>query len=597
LGRTQHREIKNKNMSYRNPRVIVDRSGEIWGQAIAGFGKDIARGIDAYSAIKQKNQELERKQTETKQLMANGVSQKFSENIEKISSNIKDSSISKQFKDTARMMADTGESVNINGKSVTIGAIEAQTELKVNPNLDKETRNAYSKIVTDFKSYQSTMVSSAGNIISGLEGLSKSSTGMIGKMFDYQGEGIENTKSQIAAYSLLNKKMKDITSAKALTREKGEDGVTRNMLTINSDIDTNSKTYKDLLAAKLISPEDLVFEKGSTIGRLSWKRDLATWGEEGELIVPIAPEGDTTESMRIAGFTDEKGNATGKGFNNNSLYTRRRVKGGIESKSEQHFDPDALRYDPAYEAELKGSAEGILALPLDQQVKYITNTLGWSTIKQAEWANATPEEHKSFLMEQRFEKDLQKIMGAGGKNRVQTRDATQDDVNAYKNDGIDISLTNEDDSPTKLYYTTTGTSITADKTKSTKGSQGKGLYDKVRKDPVGFYQERTGIKPKYETNSKGDKIIIIPAETEENAQGEIIETMPKEAFNMSDKTQRKTFYNYLLKLSKMGEGNSEDSKKIRTQFEDALSQGTAKKLNNDASERARLMKKYFPNKK
>ena len=584
-------------MSYRNPRVIVDRSGEIWGQAIAGFGKDIARGIDAYSAIKQKNQELERKQTETKQLMANGVSQKFSENIEKISSNIKDSSISKQFKDTARMMADTGESVNINGKSVTIGAIEAQTELKVNPNLDKETRNAYSKIVTDFKSYQSTMVSSAGNIISGLEGLSKSSTGMIGKTFDYQGEGIENTKSQIAAYSLLNKKMKDITSAKALTREKGEDGVTRNMLTINSDIDTNSKTYKDLLAAKLISPEDLVFEKGSTIGRLSWKRDLATWGEEGELIVPIAPEGDTTESMRIAGFTDEKGNATGKGFNNNSLYTRRRVKGGIESKSEQHFDPDALRSDPAYEAELKGSAEGILALPLDQQVKYITNTLGWSTIKQAEWANATPEEHKSFLMEQRFEKDLQKIMGAGGKNRVQTRDATQDDVNAYKNDGIDISLTNEDDSPTKLYYTTTGTSITADKTKSTKGNQGKALYDKVRKDPVGFYQERTGIKPKYETNSKGDKIIIIPAETEENAQGEIIETMPKEAFNMSDKTQRKTFYNYLLKLSKMGEGNSEDSKKIRTQFEDALSQGTAKKLNNDASERARLMKKYFPNKK
>ena len=200
-------------------------------------------------------------------------------------------------------------------------------------------------------------------------------------------------------------------------------------------------------------------------------------------------------------------------------------------------------------------------------------------------------------MEQRFEKDLQKIMGAGGKNRVQTRDATQDDVNAYKNDGIDISLTNEDDSPTKLYYTTTGTSITADKTKSTKGNQGKALYDKVRKDPVGFYQERTGIKPKYETNSKGDKIIIIPAETEENAQGEIIETMPKEAFNMSDKTQRKTFYNYLLKLSKMGEGNSEDSKKIRTQFEDALSQGTAKKLNNDASERARLMKKYFPNKK
>ena len=574
-------------MSYRNPQVIVDRSGEIWGQAIAGFGKDIARGIDAYSAIKQKNQELERKQTEAKQLTANGVSQKFSEGIEQIGSSIKDSSISKQFKETAKMMADTGEAVTINGQSVTIGAIEAQTELRMNPNLDKETRNAYSKIVTDFKGYQSTMVSSAGNIISGLEGLSESTTGMIGKTFDFNGEGIENTKSQIAAYSLLNKQMKGITSNKVLSREKDEDGVFRNMLSIDSEIDTTSQTYIDLEKAGLISKEDLVFEEGSTIGKLSWKRDLSTWGEQGGLIVPIAPEGDTTESMRIAGFTDEEGNATGKGFNNNAVYSRRRVKGGTESKSEEHFDPDALRYNLAYEAELKGSAAGVLALPLDQQVKYITNTLGWSTIKQAEWADATPKEQESFLMEQRFEKDLQKIMGAGGKKRVQTREATQEDVNAYKNDGIDISLTNEDGSPTMLYYTTKGTSVTADpKVKNTKGNQGKALYDKLRKDPVGFYQERTGIKPKYDTNAKGDKIITLPADEDND----------EEVFNMSNKSSRKDFYNQLLKLSKMAEGNSADSKEIRIQFEDALSLGTAKKISNDASERARLMEKYFPKK-
>ena len=558
-------------MSYRNPQVIVDRSGEIWGQAIAGFGKDIARGIDAYSAIKRKNQELEKKQTEAKQLTANGVSQKFSEGIEQIGSNIKDSSISKQFKETATMMANTGEAVTINGESVTIGAIEAQTELRMNPNLDKETRDAYSKIVTDFKGYQSTMVSSAGNIISGLEGLSESTTGMIGKAFDFNGEGIENTKSQIAAYSLLNKKMEGITSNKVLSREKDEEGVFRNMLIIDSEIDTTSQAYINLEKAGLISKKDLVFEEGSTVGKLSWKRDLATWGEQGDLIVAIAPEGDTTESMRIAGFTDEKGNATGKGFNNNVVYSRRRVKGGTENKAEEHFDPDVLRYDPAYEAELKGSAAGIMALPLDQQVKYITNTLGWSTIKQAEWATTSPEAQSSFLMEQRFEKDLQKIMGAGGKKRVQTREATQEDVNAYKNDGIDISLTNEDGSPTMLYYTTKGTSVTADpKVKNTKGNQGKALYDKLRKDPVGFYQERTGIKPKYDTNAKGDKIITLPADEDND----------EEVFNMSNKSSRKDFYNQLLKLSKMAEGNSADSKEIRVQFEDALSLGTAKKISN-----------------
>ena len=443
-------------MSYRNPKIIIDRSGEIWGQAIAGFGKDVARGIDNYAAAKEKNQEIARKQKEAKQLTANGVSQKFSEGIEQASSLIKDASIQDQFKDTARMMANVGEEITVNGKSFKIGAIEAQTELKMNPNLDKDTRDAYSQIVTDFKGYQTGMVSSAGNIISGLDGLANSTTGMIGKTMDYQGQGFENTKSQVASYSILGKQMEGVTSKKVLGRARGEDGKYRNMLTINSSIDTNSKTFQELEAAGLISRDDLTFEEGSDVGSFSWERDLATWGEEGDLIVDIAPEGDTTESLKIAGFTDDKGTATGLGFNKSVVYSSRGVKGGIERTAEEHFDPDALRDNPAYDAELKGSAAGILALPLDQQIKYISNTLGWPSIKQKEWANTTPKAQQSFLMEQRFEKDLQKLMGAGGKNRVKTRDATSSDVAAYKADGIELDLLNEDGTPTKVYYTSKG---------------------------------------------------------------------------------------------------------------------------------------------
>ncbi len=467
-------------MSYRNPQVIIDRSGEIWGQAIAGFGKDVARGIDNYAAAKEKNQELARKQKEAKQLTANGVSQKFSEGIEQASSMIKDASIQDQFKDTARMMANVGEEITVNGKSFKIGAIEAQTELKMNPNLDKDTRDAYSQIVTDFKGYQTGMVSSAGNIISGLDGLANSTTGMIGKTMDYQGQGFENTKSQVASYSILGKQMEGVTSKKVLGRVRGEDGKYRNMLTINSSIDTNSKTFKELEAAGLISRDDLTFEEGSDVGSFSWERDLATWGEEGDLIVDIAPEGDTTESLKIAGFTDDKGNATGLGFNKSVVYSSRGVKGGVERTAEEHFDPDALRDNPAYDAELKGSAAGILALPLDQQIKYISNTLGWPSIKQKEWANTTPEAQQSFLMEQRFEKDLQKLMGAGGKNRVKTRDATSSDVAAYKADGIELDLLNEDGTPTKVYYTSKGNpSVTPYKTSDSKTKTNVDYIDKM----------------------------------------------------------------------------------------------------------------------
>ena len=486
-------------MSYRNPQVIIDKSGEIWGQAIAGFGKDVARGIDNYAAAKEKNQEIARKQKQAKQLTANGVSQKFLEGIEQVSSGIKDPSISEQFKDTAKMMANVGEEITVNGKSFKIGAIEAQTELKMNPNLDKDTRDAYSQIVTDFKGYQTGMVSSAGNIISGLDGLANSTTGMIGKTMDYQGQGFENTQSQVASYSLLGKQMEGVTSKKVLGRVKGEDGKYRNMLTINSSIDTKSKTFKELEAAGLISRDDLTFEEGSDVGSFSWERDLATWGEEGDLIVDIAPEGDTTESLRIAGFTDDKGNATGLGFNKNVVYSSRGVKGGVERTAEEHFDPDALRDNPAYDAELKGSAAGILALPLDQQIKYISNTLGWPTIKQSEWAGATPEMKESFLMEQRFEKDLQKLMGAGGKNRVKTRDATPEDVAAYKADGIELSLLNPPTkgkdgkevpgTPTKVYYTSKGNpTITPYKTSDSKTKTNVDYIDKMEL-PMSFGPE------------------------------------------------------------------------------------------------------------
>jgi len=32
-------------MSYRNPPIIVDRSTDVWGKAIAGFGQQVAKGI------------------------------------------------------------------------------------------------------------------------------------------------------------------------------------------------------------------------------------------------------------------------------------------------------------------------------------------------------------------------------------------------------------------------------------------------------------------------------------------------------------------------------------------------------------------------
>ena len=476
-------------MSYRNPQIIVDRSGEIWGQAIAGIGKDIARGLESYTAIKRKNKEISDKQIASKQLTSNVVSQNYYEGIEEGSLNIKDSAFADKFKETATMMANEGEVFNINGRSFKIGAIEAQTELKMNPNLDKDTRAAYSQSVARFKGYQQTMLKATGNLTVGLESLNEGTSGSLGTMQDFFGDGFKNTQSQIAAYSLSNKRLSGVESVKDIKRIKSADGQFKNMLHITSSVDTTSAQYKQWEEAGLISRDDLTFKEGSNIGTFSWERDLATWGEEGNLIIDIPQPPSTTEAMKDAGFLNKDSEPTSKGFNKNLVYRSRTVNGGVENSVEKHFNPDTLRNDPVYDAELKAYAASILALPGDQQSKYLDNKVGWPLINQKDWAGATMAAKTSFLMENKFEKDLPLMMASGKKGSVmKTRDATPEDVADYKKDGIDISLLNSSTidpetgkkvpgTPTQIYYTTEKSTKILDDSTGTTQASGKNAED------------------------------------------------------------------------------------------------------------------------
>ena len=103
-------------------------------------------------------------------------------------------------------------------------------------------------------------------------------------------------------------------------------------------------------------------------------------------------------------------------------------------------------------------------------------------------------------------------------------------------------------------------------------NKGKKFYDKVRKDVVGTWEAATGQKIQLK-QIEGDNVIVIPAEKDDDGN----ETAPKELFNMSIPSQRKDFYNQLLKVSNIAPGSSKDVRLLKEQFEEALSQGTAKK--------------------
>jgi hypothetical protein len=117
----------------------------------------------------------------------------------------------------------------------------------------------------------------------------------------------------------------------------------------------------------------------------------------------------------------------------------------------------------------------------------------------------------------------------------------------------------------------------------TEENNGKNFYDKVRKDPIGAWESAIGGSGERLKMVKrnGNDIIIRPEGTDKSGK-----KIPEEQYNMGIASQRKDFYNQLLKLSDVANGTSESARKYRAQFEEALSQGTAKKIKSKGASEA-----------
>ena len=108
-------------MSYRNPKIIIDRSGEVWGKAIADFGRSFAQGMTNFAEIHAKGAAIAAKRKESNQLALNLSELKTNEKINKFVKTLPDNSLSKQVKETLMQMSTTGEgnTVIVDGKQYT----------------------------------------------------------------------------------------------------------------------------------------------------------------------------------------------------------------------------------------------------------------------------------------------------------------------------------------------------------------------------------------------------------------------------------------------------------------------------------------------
>ncbi len=441
-------------MSYRNPQIIVDRSAEIWAQAATKFGQTLATGVDNYYKAKREAEEKKKKIDDAKQLYRNKAMLRSQKELNSSASKIKDPGLLEQFKTNTINLLNEGEDFTYKGETYKIGAIDAETELAINPNLTADQRAAYTQIAMSASNYQTSILEKTGAVIANLEPLKDNGAYQIGNKIDIAGQGMDEYKNLVASNALLNQNADGVTTKKDLSRRRNEDGSYSNIVSVNAEFDIKSDVWKRLKDAYNLTDEDASF---------TWERDVDKWAGEGDLVVKLEPDVETDEALQAAGFIDDKHNQTSKGFVSKNITTREIRDGRDFVTTESHFDVDQLRNNQVYRDALAGKAANILAMEQDQVAKYIGNNLGWGDTITAETfygKNITEDQRRAFIEDQLFEKDLRRIMP-----KYQTRTAKQSDVDAYNNDvniaeDIEAGKTQPLQVGDTLYYNVTGTTST-----------------------------------------------------------------------------------------------------------------------------------------
>lgn len=395
-------------MSYRNPQIIVDRSAEIWAQGVAKLGQAIGQGLTSYFETRQKARDKKAKIDEAVNSSIIQGELKADAQITKASKSIKDVSLREQFTEQAKLLANGGE----DGR----GAIWYNTQLQLNPPKDKQTLKFYKDKVKEYQTYMSNSGQEIGNIMAALDEVKDLSAQQIITNYTISGEGEDELENLIAMRALQNKPLAGVDYSKNLIRN--EDGT--NSIKIEAYLDPKGATYRAWEKTGIIDEKGLAVGEDGKV-KITWERNLSTWGENGSFVRRIPDERDRNKTMQDAQILDNKGALTKEFTRENTVTHIVTDSSGLGTRSIQRVvNLDKLYKNQTYMAEIESQAVGIEALPEKDEIDFVRNRLGWANIKEKEYFSYTRDERLDFLKGQLKMQDLEKL--------GEFRKATKEDV-------------------------------------------------------------------------------------------------------------------------------------------------------------------------
>jgi len=378
-------------MSYRNPQIIVDRSAEIYAQTSAQFGQQLAQGVQNYFDNKKKKAEEVKKKKNAYQLALNDVTLNYNNNLNTATGDINQSTLFKDVQDQARARLD--------GNEFGIGVIEMATQLKMNPDLDRNTRAEYLKAVSDYQTWQSGITNKIGATIVDIEPLEGMNAGNIGQGYDFAGTGNEKFENMVVANTLANKSFSGIQSSKTLNG---------NMLSVDMVVNPNDEMIKKYVKEGILDLEDLKpAEDGNYY--FNWTRNIDKW--EGGLITEVPSSFDGISALETAGVIDKRG-LPKEGFFTEKVDVVENVEGTDKQRisTKQYFNPDILENNPTFKAETLKYAKGLNQLPTGQILSALENHFN-EEISAKEWLSKNANQQNKIITDLITDKEIARMTG------------------------------------------------------------------------------------------------------------------------------------------------------------------------------------------
>lgn len=378
-------------MSYRNPQIIVDRSAEIYAQASAQFGQQLAQGVQNYFDNKEKQAAAVKKKKQAYQLALNDVTLNYNKELNAATEEIDESSLFGDVQDQARLKLDGDEN--------NIGIIEMATQLKMNPDLDRETRSKYLKSVSDYEVWQKGIIDKVGATIVDIEPLEDMNAGNIGEGWDFAGTGNEKFQNMVVSNTLANKSFSGIQTSKKLNG---------NMLNVSMAIDPNDEKIKKYVEDGILDLNEL---KAGEDGKyyLDWTRNIDKW--EGGLIAKVPSAFDGVTALETAGIINNKG-LPKEGFFTEKVDVVTNVAGTDKQRvyQKQYFNPDLIATNPTFQTEATKYAKKLSQLPTGETLSALENHFNYE-ISANKWLDLDANKQEKIIKDLITDKEIARITG------------------------------------------------------------------------------------------------------------------------------------------------------------------------------------------